>query len=177
MAQQSLCELCSLHDLNPSLHYLCNKGFPKVVSYYWSLEHVLASKGYRSSFTKKSALPEKRTKGLLTMKLFYWTESSRIIFSFYLFFFFLSFHDLCDAWPASDELMVLVWNDDYSNITGIFGTICWLTEKKNHWGKINTQFVTLKMKSQKLIQEWVDLNWRSVQSKALYLTAPIVPQR
>lgn len=52
------------------------------------------------------------------------------IFLLPFFFFFLSFHDLCDAWPASDELMVLVWNDDYSNTTGIFGTICWLTEKK-----------------------------------------------
>lgn len=176
MAQQSLCELCSLHDLNPSLHYLCNKGFPKVVSYYWSLEHVLASKGYRSSFTKMSALP--KNQGLTHYEVILLNRKlQNNIFLLPFFFFFLSFHDLCDAWPASDELMVLVWNDDYSNITGIFGTICWLTEKKNHWGKINTQFVTLKMKSQKLIQEWVDLNWRSVQSKALYLTAPIVPQR
>lgn len=55
MAQESLCERCSQHDLNPSLRDLGNNGkllLPKVVSYYRSLEHVLASMGHRSSFTE-----------------------------------------------------------------------------------------------------------------------------
>lgn len=179
MAQQSLCEWCSLHDLNTSLHDL-DKGkplLPRVVSYYCSLEHVLVSMGYKSSFTKNLLYQRKETESL-TVQLFYLTESSRIIFSLCLGLFF--------AMPSLAWRQASFWQTDGACLKWWVLKYHWylwdhllahVKKKKINWRKINTWFSTAKVKSQELTQEWVDLDWRSIQSRALTLTVPIVPQR
>lgn len=140
------------------------------------LEHIQGSIGYRSSFTKHLLYHRKEVE-LLFEQLFYLIERSRIIFFFCLgLFFFFPVPRL--AWCLAN-----FWHRDGSCLKLRVLKYHWclwdhvLAHGKKTWRKISPWFFIVKVKSQELMQEWADLDWRSIWSRALSLTVPIIPQR